>query len=115
MFVIRTFLVLIIIKSPYSEFVCMVVFYLYTFVLKRNFLFIVPSSTGWVLSSFFYGYIFTQIPGGYLAGRYGGRYIFGVGVLMTAILTLLTPLAAEIHIGALIALRVIEGFFEVGF
>ena len=71
--------------------------------------------SGWILSSFFYGYIFTQIPGGYLAGKYGGRYIFGVGVLMTAILTLLTPLAAEIHIGALIALRVVEGFFEVGF
>ena len=34
---------------------------------------------------------------------------------MTAILTLLTPLAAELHIGALIALRVVEGFFEVGF
>ena len=32
---------------------------------------------------------------------------------MTSVLTLLTPLAAEIHIGALIGLRVLEGFFEV--
>ena len=68
---------------------------------------------GWVLSSFFYGYIITQIPGGYLAGRFGGRYVFGIGISMTAVLTLLTPLAAQIHIGFLIALRALEGFFEV--
>ena len=68
---------------------------------------------GWVLSAFFFGYIITQIPGGYLAGRYGGRFVYGIGILMTSVLTLLTPLAAEIHIGALIGLRVLEGFFEV--
>lgn len=27
---------------------------------------------GVVLASFFYGYIVTQVPGGWLAGRYGG-------------------------------------------
>ena len=54
-----------------------------------------------------------QIPGGFLAGVIGGRIVFGVGIVMTAILTLLTPLAARIHIGLLIALRVLEGFFEV--
>ena len=32
---------------------------------------------------------------------------------MTAVLTLLTPVAANWHIGALIAVRVAEGFFEV--
>ena len=68
---------------------------------------------GWVLSSFFYGYIITQIPGGWLADLFGARYVFGIGILMTSVLTLLTPLAAEVHIGALIALRALEGFFEV--
>lgn len=71
------------------------------------------TQTGWVLSSFFFGYIIMQIPGGFLAGVIGGRIVFGVGIVMTAILTLLTPLAARIHIGLLIALRVLEGFFEV--
>lgn len=28
---------------------------------------------GVILSSFFYGYIVTQIPGGYLAATYGGK------------------------------------------
>ena len=32
---------------------------------------------GYILSSFFYGYIVTQIPGGWLAGRYTGDETFG--------------------------------------
>ena len=68
---------------------------------------------GWILSSFFFGYLVTQIPGGWLAERYGGRWIFGIGIVMTAVFTLFTPLAAYWHIGALIAVRVAEGFFEV--
>ena len=68
---------------------------------------------GWILSSFFYGYILTQIPGGYLAGRYGSRHVIGVGLLVTSILTILTPFAAELHVGALMALRAVEGLFEV--
>ena len=49
---------------------------------------------GFVLSSFFIGYVFGQIPGGYLATMYGGKWVFGIGVLSTAILTLLLPWAA---------------------
>lgn len=55
----------------------------------------------------------TQIPGGWLAERFGGKMIFGVGVLMTALLTLLTQAAADLSVWALVALRVTEGFFEV--
>jgi MFS family permease len=67
---------------------------------------------GWILSAFFYGYIITQVPGGYLAGKLGGRWVYGIGIVMTAVLSLLTPLAARVHFGALIALRALEGFFE---
>jgi MFS family permease len=72
-----------------------------------------PAYTGWILSSFFFGYLITQIPGGWLAARIGGRWIFGIGIVMTAVLTLLTPIAAYLSIWALIAVRVAEGFFEV--
>jgi len=65
-----------------------------------------------VLGSFFYGYIVTQLPGGYLAGRFGAKMFFGGGVLCTSILTLLTPLAARTSYKLLIALRVLEGFGE---
>ncbi|KAL1138559.1 hypothetical protein AAG570_008622 [Ranatra chinensis] len=49
------------------------------------------STQGLVLSSFFYGYITTQILGGWFATRFGGKNIYGVGVLVTALFTVLTP------------------------
>jgi len=66
-----------------------------------------------LLGSFFYGYIVTQIPGGWLSQVFGGKKLFGFGVLCTAALTLLTPLAARLGTGAFIALRVVEGLGEV--
>ncbi len=65
------------------------------------------------MASFFYGYILTQIPGGLLAQKIGGRWVFGVGIAMTAVLTLLTPLAAYTRVELLIVVRALEGFFEV--
>ena len=72
-------------------------------------------TSGWVLSSFFYGYILTQLPGGFIATRLSGKHVFGLGVLLTALLTLLTPIAAVTDIRLLIALRVLEGICEVQF
>jgi ACS family sodium-dependent inorganic phosphate cotransporter len=68
---------------------------------------------GLVLSSFFYGYIVTQIPGGWLATRIGGRKLFGIGVGMTALITLLTPALASANLYLLVLGRVVEGLFEV--
>ncbi|KAI4903222.1 hypothetical protein NFI96_021620 [Prochilodus magdalenae] len=68
---------------------------------------------GWILSSFFYGYIITQIPGGYLARRYGAKWLMGCGLLGTAVFTLVTPVAAHMGAGYLIAVRVLEGIGEM--
>lgn len=68
---------------------------------------------GIVLSSFFYGYIITQLPGGFLALKCGGKNLFGLGILSTAVLTLLTPVAARASVGLLVALRVLIGLCEV--
>ena len=67
----------------------------------------------WILSSFFYGYAASQIPAGFIAGRYGGKWVFGLGNLLTAILTLLTPWAANVSKELFIVIRVIEGLGEV--
>lgn len=67
---------------------------------------------GMLLGAFFFGYLLTQIPGGYLAGHFGGSLFLGGGVLCTAVLTLLTPLAAEMGATWLFALRALEGFGE---
>lgn len=67
---------------------------------------------GLILSAFFYGYILTQLIGGYFGAKVGGNWVFGIGIFTTAILTLLTPLAAKSGVYVLIAVRVIEGIFE---
>lgn len=68
---------------------------------------------GWILGAFFYGYILTQIPGGYLASRCGPKWLLGLGVLGTVIFTLLTPVAADLGASYLFAVRVLEGIGEV--
>ncbi|XP_065583543.1 sialin-like [Artemia franciscana] len=67
---------------------------------------------GLLLSSFFYGYIVTQIPGGWLAPYVGAAKLFGFGILATALATLFTPVIARAGLEALIAVRILEGLFE---
>lgn len=71
------------------------------------------ATQGIILSSFFWGYAATHLPGGRLADKYGGKHLIGFGLLLTAVLTLLTPIVAELG-GAnwLIAVRVLEGLGE---
>ncbi|XP_042874013.1 sialin-like [Penaeus japonicus] len=64
---------------------------------------------GLVLGAFFYGYFITNIPGGRLAEMYGTKRVFGGAILVGGLLDLLTPVAARIHFGALIALRTLIG------
>eukprot|EP01064_Diplonema_japonicum_P012877 TRINITY_DN2022_c16_g1_i1.p1 TRINITY_DN2022_c16_g1~~TRINITY_DN2022_c16_g1_i1.p1 ORF type:complete len:519 (+),score=72.29 TRINITY_DN2022_c16_g1_i1:72-1559(+) len=66
---------------------------------------------GYVLSAFFWGYVLFQIPGAILAEKYGGQIVFGIGVLGTAILTLILPLCAG-HLWLLLAVRAVMGLFE---
>ena len=44
-----------------------------------------------VLSAFFKGYVWTQIPGAYLAQRYGGHVVLGVAALLWSVATLAVP------------------------
>ena len=69
---------------------------------------------GHILGAFFYGYIATQILGGRIAEECGGKYLFGIGVLCTATLSLLTPVLAHTSPYLLIGSRAMEGLGEVG-
>lgn len=49
-----------------------------------------------------------------LAERYGGKWLLGLGLLSTALCTLLTPVVVKAGgSAALIVLRVVEGLGEV--
>ncbi|XP_030764010.1 putative inorganic phosphate cotransporter isoform X2 [Sitophilus oryzae] len=67
---------------------------------------------GIVLGAFFYGYVLTQVPGGRMAELFGGKLVYGIGVLITAIFTLLSPIAARINFPLFIIVRVLEGMGE---
>lgn len=80
-----------------------------------------PWTQGVVLGAFFYGYAATQMPGGWLAGHVGGKWPFGLGLLGTALGSLVTPAAARVAhsssspdagAAALVAVRVLEGLGE---
>ncbi|XP_073846868.1 putative inorganic phosphate cotransporter [Musca autumnalis] len=67
----------------------------------------------YLLSSFFWGYVVTQVPGGYLSHKYGAKFTFFFGVLFCSILTMLTPVAAEIgDWPLLLALRSVQGLCQ---
>lgn len=70
------------------------------------------STQGIILGSFFLGYVLTNIPGGRMAELVGGKLIFGLGVLFTAILTVVSPFAAYWGLGPFLAVRIAEGFTE---
>ena len=55
-----------------------------------------------------------QVPGGWLAERVGGKALFGLGVLCTSALTLLTPVVSKANVYLFVALRILEGIGEVG-
>lgn len=70
------------------------------------------TTKGWVLSSFFLGYLFAQIPGSWVTNRFGGRIVLGVSMVWWSLITLLTPLAATSSFTLLIIARVAMGLGE---
>lgn len=48
---------------------------------------------GLMLSAFFWGYALGQIPASYLASIYGAKWMFGLSILMSSVLSVITPYA----------------------
>ncbi len=67
---------------------------------------------GFVLSSFFAGYILLQVVGGWLGDKFGGKAVLGMGVLWWSLFTILTPPAAMMGLAVLLATRVGMGMGE---
>ena len=45
--------------------------------------------------------------------KFGGKWVFGIGVFIEGTLTLFSPLVAKSGTGAYITLRIVQGLLEV--
>ncbi|XP_027197570.2 LOW QUALITY PROTEIN: putative inorganic phosphate cotransporter [Dermatophagoides pteronyssinus] len=66
---------------------------------------------GVILGAFFYGYFALQIGSGRLAEIFGPRILCSLGLFMSGIINLLTPLISN-HYGLLITSRILLGVFQ---
>lgn len=64
---------------------------------------------GLILGSFFWGYLVTQIPGGWVATKFGGKRVYGWSMMVATLLTFITPIAAQTSYIFLIVIRIILG------
>ncbi|CAL8122496.1 unnamed protein product [Orchesella dallaii] len=65
---------------------------------------------GVILGSFFWGYVLTQIPGGWISQKIGGKWPFGLGLLITGLFAILIPTAARLGgMHFLIFVRIVQG------
>ncbi|XP_073152044.1 ascorbate transporter, chloroplastic isoform X1 [Henckelia pumila] len=70
------------------------------------------ATVGLIQSSFFWGYLLTQIVGGIWADKIGGKVVLGFGVVWWSTATMLTPLAAKLGLPFLLVMRAFMGIGE---
>jgi ACS family sodium-dependent inorganic phosphate cotransporter len=70
------------------------------------------TTKGLVMGSVFVGYLSSQLIGGWLADRFGAARLLALSVFSFSLLTLLTPLAAEVSFATLISARIALGVAE---
>lgn len=70
------------------------------------------TTVGLIQSSFFWGYLLTQIAGGIWADKVGGKLVLGFGVVWWSLATVLTPIAARISLPCLLVVRAFMGIGE---
>lgn len=64
-------------------------------------------------SSFFWGYLITQVPGGFLASLYPANRIFGAAIAISSFLNLLVPGALKVDPIVDMIVQAMKGFVEV--
>ncbi|XP_055546262.1 sialin [Wyeomyia smithii] len=64
---------------------------------------------GTILSCYFWGYFVSQIPGARIAESFSAKWVMFFSVFINVLCTLLTPVAAKLHWGVMVAMRIGEG------
>ena len=67
-----------------------------------------PETIGNVDASFFWGYILTQVPGGFLASYIPPNRLLGIAIFLSSCLNLLLPTLTTIHPFCVIVVRVVQ-------
>ncbi|XP_039482253.1 putative inorganic phosphate cotransporter [Drosophila santomea] len=67
---------------------------------------------GSLQASFFFGYIVTQVPGGYIAQRYGAKTMLMYGLGIAAMITMLSPMSLQFGWVALAVMRFVMGLAQ---
>ncbi|KAJ8679909.1 hypothetical protein QAD02_015696 [Eretmocerus hayati] len=65
-----------------------------------------------ILSSFSWGYVITQIPGGYLSRRWSAGKIVSVGMLVSSVTSLLIPILSEYGPVSVMCCRMVMGLCQ---
>ncbi|XP_048463916.1 vesicular glutamate transporter 3-like [Rhincodon typus] len=71
-----------------------------------------PETVGLIHGSFFWGYIVTQIPGGFISNKFAANRVFGAAIFLTSTLNMLIPSAARMHFGCVLFVRILQGLVE---
>uniref|UniRef100_A0A674EZN7 Solute carrier family 17 member 8 n=1 Tax=Salmo trutta TaxID=8032 RepID=A0A674EZN7_SALTR len=71
-----------------------------------------PETVGLIHGSFFWGYIVTQIPGGFISNKLAANRVFGAAIFLTSILNMFVPSAAKRHYSCVMLVRILQGLVE---
>ncbi|XP_074153787.1 putative small intestine urate exporter isoform X2 [Sminthopsis crassicaudata] len=71
-----------------------------------------PEIQGFLLSVSIIGMLITTIPSGYFAGVLGGKKIAGLSLLISSVLNLLIPLAADYGLSYLVFVKIVQGLMQ---
>ncbi|XP_036108170.1 vesicular glutamate transporter 3 isoform X3 [Molossus molossus] len=71
-----------------------------------------PETVGFIHGSFFWGYIVTQIPGGFISNKFAANRVFGAAIFLTSTLNMFIPSAARVHYGCVMCVRILQGLVE---
>ncbi|XP_066541454.1 vesicular glutamate transporter 3 isoform X3 [Hoplias malabaricus] len=71
-----------------------------------------PETVGLIHGSFFWGYIVTQIPGGFISNKLAANRVFGAAIFLTSMLNMFIPSAARVHYGCVMFVRILQGLVE---
>lgn len=66
-----------------------------------------------ILGAYFYGYLITCAPGGYIADKFGSARVILVSTIIGAALTGVVPLGAKINVWVVVILRFLTGLIGV--